>query len=53
MTYIKTFLPKIDELKKQLEENPQKIWIYQKYDVYLGDKESIEFLQTKLKKFQQ
>ena len=52
MTYIKTFLPKIDELKKQLEENPQKIWIYKKYDVYLGDLESIQFLQSKIKQLQ-
>jgi len=53
MTYIKTFLPKLEDLKEQLEKNPEKIWIYEKYDVYLGDKESIEFLQSKLKKFQQ
>ena len=52
MTYIKTFLPNINELKKELEENPQKIWIYKKYDVYLGNKESIEFLQSKLNELQ-
>ncbi len=49
MTYIKKFLPPINELKEELEKNPENIWIYQKYNVYLGNIESIEFLQSKLK----
>ena len=52
MTYIKKFLPQINELKEELEKNPEKIWIYQKYDVYLGDLESIQFLQSKIKQLQ-
>lgn len=49
MSYIKVYLPKLEVLKKELENNPEKIWIYQKYDVYLGDLESIEYLYSKLK----
>jgi hypothetical protein len=52
MTYIKKFLPKLEVLQKELEENPENIWIYQKYNVYLGDLESIEFLQSKIKQLQ-
>ena len=52
MTYIKTFLPKLEDLKEELEKNPEKIWIYKKYDVYLGDLESIQFLQSKIKQLQ-
>jgi hypothetical protein len=52
MTYIKVFLPTIDKLKEELENNPEKIWIYQKYNVYLGDIESIRFLQQKINELQ-
>jgi hypothetical protein len=49
MSYIKVSLPKLEVLKKELENNPEKILMYQKYDVYLGDLESIEYLHSKLK----
>lgn len=49
MSYIKVSLPKLEALKKELENNPEKIWMYQKYDVYLGDLDSIEYLHSKLK----
>jgi hypothetical protein len=52
MTYIKVFLPTIDKLKEELKNNPENIWIYQKYNVYLGDIESIEFLQQKINELQ-
>jgi len=49
MTYIKTFLAPIDELKGEYNENPEKfINKYKKYDVFVGSSESSDFIYEKL-----
>jgi hypothetical protein len=48
MTYITTHLPKLEELKKELEENPDKLRIYMKYMGYEGPEGSIDYLKEKI-----
>jgi hypothetical protein len=48
MTYITKHLPKVDELKKQLEENPNNIEIYMKYMGFEGPEGSIDYLTNKI-----
>jgi hypothetical protein len=47
MTYIKTFLPKYEDLIKIVEQNPNVINYYLKYDCLIGDTKSIDFLNEK------
>jgi len=51
MTYITAHLPKLEELKKELEENPNKIKIYIKYMGFEGTSDSIEYLDKKIKEY--
>jgi len=51
MTYITAHLPKLEDLKKQLEEDPDKLRIYAKYMGYEGSSESIDYLSEKLKEY--
>ena len=37
MTYITKHLPSLEELKKELETNPEKIKYYTKYEGFDGD----------------
>jgi hypothetical protein len=48
MTYITATLPTLEELKKQLEENPDKIETYMKYEGYQGREGSIDYLTQKI-----
>jgi hypothetical protein len=48
MTYITAHLPKLEELKKELEENPDKLRIYMKYMGYEGTEGSIDYLKEKI-----
>jgi hypothetical protein len=48
MTYITKHLPKVEELKKQLEENPNNIEIYMKYMGFEGPEGSIDYLEQKI-----
>jgi hypothetical protein len=48
MTYITAHLPKLEDLKKELEENPDKLRIYMKYMGYEGPEGSIDYLKEKI-----
>lgn len=49
MTYIKTFLAPIEELKSEYLDNPEKfVSKYKKYDVFIGSPESSDFIYEKL-----
>jgi len=51
MTYITAHLPKLEDLKKQLKENPNKIKTYMKYMGFEGSSESIEYLDKEIKEY--
>ena len=51
MTYITAHLPKLEDLKKELEENPDRIAMYSKYMGFDGSSESISYLEEKLMEY--
>ena len=51
MTYITAHLPKLEDLKKQLEEDPKRIITYSKYMGYEGPSDSMDYLDEKLKEY--
>jgi hypothetical protein len=52
MTYITTHLPKLEDLKKELEENPERIKLYAKYEGFDStDSGSIDFIEQKLREY--
>lgn len=51
MSYIVKYLPKFNLLKKELEETPTNIVYYAKYEGYVGDSDSIDYLDKKLKEY--
>ncbi len=51
MTYITAHLPKLEDLKRQLEEDSDRIRIYSKYMGYEGSSESISYLEEKLQEY--
>ena len=48
MTYITKHLPTVEDLKKELEQYPNNINIYMKYEGYQGPEGSIEYLTNKI-----
>ena len=48
MTYITAHLPTLEELKKQLEDNPDRIKIYAKYEGFEGPDGTIDYIIEKL-----
>ena len=48
MTYITAHLPKLEELKKELEKYPENIKTYMKYMGYEGPEGSIDYLNEKI-----
>lgn len=48
MTYIIAHLPILEELKKQLEENPKQIETYMKYMGFQGPEGTIDYLTNKI-----
>jgi hypothetical protein len=48
MTYIIAHLPTLEELKKQLEENPKQIETYMKYMGFQGTEGTIDYLTNKI-----
>jgi hypothetical protein len=50
MTYITKYLPKYEDLKKELETNPDNLKYYAKYEGFAGDSDSIDYLSYKLNK---
>jgi hypothetical protein len=51
MTYITAYLPKLEDLKKQLEEDPDRLRIYAKYMGYDGPSDSMDYLEEKLNEY--
>jgi hypothetical protein len=51
MTYITAHLPKLEDLKKELENDPDRIRIYAKYMGFDGSSESISYIEEKLKEY--
>jgi hypothetical protein len=51
MTYITAHLPKLEDLKKELETHPDRIRIYAKYMGFDGSSESISYIEEKLKEY--
>jgi hypothetical protein len=48
MTYITAHLPTLEELKKELEENPKKIETYMKYMGFEGPEGTIDYITKKI-----
>ena len=48
MTYITAHLPTLEELKKELEENPKKIKTYMKYMGFEGPEGTIDYITNKI-----
>lgn len=48
MTYIIAHLPNLEELKKQLEENPKRIETYMKYMGFEGPEGTIDYITNKI-----
>jgi hypothetical protein len=48
MTYIIAHLPKLEELKKQLEDNPKRIETYMKYMGFEGPDGTIDYITNKI-----
>jgi hypothetical protein len=48
MTYIVAHLPNLEELKKQLENNPDKIETYMKYMGFEGPDGTIDYITNKM-----
>jgi len=51
MTYIIAHLPKLEELKKQLEENPKRIETYMKYMGFEGPEGTIDYITNKIEEY--
>jgi hypothetical protein len=48
MTYITAHLPKLEELKKELEDNPKRIETYMKYMGFEGPDGTIDYITEKI-----
>lgn len=48
MSYIVKYLPSINDLRKELEETPDNIKYYAKYEGFTGDSESMTYIEEKL-----
>lgn len=51
MTYITARLPKLEDLKKEFENNPDIIETYIKYMGFDGSSESINYLEEKIEEY--
>ena len=50
MSYLYLHLPPLDELKRRLTNNPDLINYIKKYDTFIGDIESMEYIDKISKK---
>jgi hypothetical protein len=48
MTYITAHLPTLEELKKELENNPKRIETYMKYMGFEGPEGTIDYITKKM-----
>ena len=51
MSYTHTHLPRLEDLKQNIEANPNVLRYYPKYDSYIGSSESVNYLEKKLKEY--
>jgi len=52
MTYLTARLPKLEDLKRELEENPDRIKMYAKYDGFDSfESGSIDYLDLKIQEY--
>lgn len=51
MSYTHTHLPSLEDLKQNIETNPNALRYYSKYDTFIGSSESIDYLDKKLKEY--
>jgi hypothetical protein len=51
MSYVYTHLPEIEDLKTNIETNPNILRYYAKYDGFVGSLESVNYLTKKLEKY--
>lgn len=51
MSYITKYLPELEDLKKQIESNPDVLKIYAKYMGFNGSSESVDYLDKKLQEY--
>ena len=53
MSFVKKYVPSLNELKKEIDTNPEVLKYYSKFEGFRGDSDSIQFLiqqlSTKLK----
>ena len=52
MSYVKVYLPELNELKERVESNYDK-WIkfYAKHEGFVGSSESVDYLNKKLEEY--
>ena len=52
MSYVKVYLPELNELKERIESNYDK-WIkfYAKHGAFIGSSESVEYLTKEIEKY--
>ena len=51
MSYVKVYLPELDELKNKIETNYDVLRYYSKYEGFVGSSESIDYLTKKLEEY--
>ena len=52
MSYVKVYLPELNELKERIDSDNDK-WIkfYAKHDAFIGSSESVEYLTKEIEKY--
>lgn len=48
MSFVKKYLPPLNELKKEIDTNPNILKYYAKYEGFIGDSDSVKFLIQQL-----
>ena len=51
MTYITAHLPKLEDLKKELEKNPDRIKMYAKYEGFDGPDGTTDYIIEKIEEY--
>lgn len=51
MSYVYIHLPQLEDLKKNVETNPDVIRYYAKYEGFIGTAESINYLTEKIEQY--
>lgn len=51
MSYILKHLNTKEELKKELQNYPQNIRYYAKYDTLIGDTDAIKYIESKIQEY--